>query len=96
MPLVLTTVRVSQVTVLDGGPRMGGCRRLPTWALASPGGGPGGCWWSLGSSVLAVLVASGLGAAPPWCCWQCCCSKLVMRLVQVMVLSMLVACTLQV
>ena len=64
VPLVMTTVRVLQAMVPGVGPRMGGHRRLWARALSTPGGGPGGRWWSLGSPVLAVLVASGVGACP--------------------------------
>ena len=64
VPLVMTTVRVLHVMVLGVGPRMGGRQRFWAWALATPGGGPGGRWWSVGSPVLAVLVASSVGACP--------------------------------
>ena len=57
-------VRVLLVMVLGVGPRMGGRRRFWAWVLPTPGGGPGGRWWSVGSPVLAVLVASGVGVAP--------------------------------
>ena len=50
--------------VLGVGPRMGGRRRFWVWGLATPGAGPGGRWWSVGSLVLAVLVASGVEASP--------------------------------
>ena len=46
------------------GLRMRGRRQFWAWALANPGGGPGGRWWSVSLPVLAVLVASGVGAAP--------------------------------
>ena len=56
LSLVMTTVRVLQVMVLGVGPRMGGCRRFWVWALATPGGGPGERWLSVGS--------------PYWRCWS--------------------------
>ena len=64
VPLVMTTLRWLQLMVLGVGPRMGGRRRFWTWALATPGGWSGRRWWSVGSPVLAVFVASGVGAAP--------------------------------
>ena len=88
--------RALQVMVLGVGPRIGGRWRFWAWALASPGGGPGGRWWSVSLPVLAVLAASGVSAAPrhswsrvPWV-------MLVARVVQVMVLSVFVAWALQV
>ena len=62
--LVLTTVRVLQVIFLVVGLRMGDLRQFWELALATPGRGPAGCCWSVGSLVLAVLVASGVRAAP--------------------------------
>ena len=64
VPLVMTTVRVLQVMVLGVSSRMGGRRRCWAWALASPGGWLVGRLWSVGSPVLAVLVASGVWACP--------------------------------
>ena len=60
VPLVMTTVRVLQMMVLSVG--MGGRWRCWAWAIATRGGGLGGRWWSVGSPVLLVLVASGVGA----------------------------------
>ena len=62
VPLVMTAVRVLQVMVLGVGTRMGRSRRFWVWALATAGGGPCGPWWSVGSPVLAVLIASGVRA----------------------------------
>ena len=64
VPLMMTTVRVLQEMVLGVSPRLVGCRLLLAPPLATPGGGPGWRWWSVGSPVLAVLVASGVGAGP--------------------------------
>ena len=64
VPLVMTRVRVLQVMVLGASSRMGGRRRCWAWALATPGGGLAGRLWSVGSPVLAVLVASGLWGCP--------------------------------
>ena len=87
VPLVMTTVRVLQVMVLGVGLRIGGHRRFPALALAIPGGGPGGLWWSVGLPALAVLVASGVEAGPH----QSLRRVLMVRLVYVMVLSVSVA-----
>ena len=54
------TVRVLQMP--DVGTRTGGGRWF--WALATPGRGSSGRCRSLGAPVLAVLVASGVRAAP--------------------------------
>ena len=43
---------------------MAGRRWLWAWALTTPGRGSSGCCWSVGASVLAVLAASCVGAAP--------------------------------
>ena len=64
LPLVRTTVRVLQVMVLGVTSRMGRRRRCWAWALATPGRGLGRLFWSVGSQVLAVLVASGVWACP--------------------------------
>ena len=56
-------VRVLEVLVLGAGPCVGGHRWFWGRALASPGGGPGGRCWSVCSPNLAVLAASGVGAA---------------------------------
>ena len=84
------------MTVLGVGPRMGSRGRFWAWALATPGRGPGGRCWSVCSPVLAVLVASGVGVAPrrPW--RRVPLEMLMVRLVQVMVLSMSVSSALQV
>ena len=96
VPLVMTMMRVLQVTVLGVGPRMGGCRRFWARALATPGGGPRRRWWSVGSSVLSVLVASGVGVAPRQSWRRVPLVRLMVRLVQLKVLSMLVSWALQV
>ena len=70
VPLVISTVRVSQVMlwwmvrvllvmVLGVGPRMGGRRQFWALGLATSVG-----WWSVGSTVLVVFLASGAGVAP--------------------------------
>ena len=64
VPLVMTTVGLLQVMVLGVSSRMGGRRLCWAWALGTPGGGLGGRLWSVGSPVLAVLVASGFWACP--------------------------------
>ena len=73
MELLVQTASALQVMVLGVGPRMGGRRQFWAWALATPGGGPGGGTSSVSLPPLVVLVASGLGAllATPGegCCW---------------------------
>ena len=73
---------------MDVGPRMGG--RLWFWgsALATPGGGSSGCCWSVGASVLAVLDASGVQAAPRHSWRRMPLVLLMVRVVDVMVLLM--------
>ena len=57
-------LRVLLVMVLGVCLRMG-CRQLFwAWGSTTPGRGPGGRWWSVGSPVLAVLVTSDVGAGP--------------------------------
>ena len=80
------TVRVLQL--MDVGLRMGGRRWFWARAVGTRGGGSSGSCWSVGGPVLAVLVASGVGAAPrdswrrvPWV-------LLMVRVVDVMVLLM--------
>ena len=87
VPLVLAPVGVLQVKVLGGGPCMGCLRWLWVWALATPGGRPGGRW----SSFLAVLVASANGAAPGQSLLRVPLVSPIVRLVQATVLSMPVA-----
>ena len=96
VPLPMTMVRAFQVMVLGVGPRLGGCWRFWAWALATPDGGPGGRWWSVGSPFLAVLFASGVGTAPGQSWRRVLLLILMVRMVQVMVLSMSVAWLLQV
>ena len=96
VPLVMTTVRVLQVMVLGVGPRMGGPLRFWAWARATPGGGLGWRWRSVGSLVLAVLLTSGVGVAPRQSWRRVLLMMLVVRLLQVMVVSMSVSWALQV
>ena len=77
-------VSVLLVMVVGVRPRMGGHRQFWVWGLVILGGGPDGRWWSVGSPILAVLVASGVGAAPRQS-WR---RVLMVRVTQVMVLSM--------
>ena len=49
---------------MESGPRMGGRWLVWALALATLGGGSRGCCLSVVASVLAVLAASGVGAAP--------------------------------
>ena len=70
---------------------MGGRRRSWVWAFATPGGGPGGHWWSVGLLVLAVMAASAVGAAPRLSWRRVLLVMLMARVVQVMVLPVLVA-----
>ena len=96
VPLVMTTVRMLQGIVLGVGPRMGGRRVFWAWALATPARGPGGRCWLVGSLVLAVLVASDVGAAPHQSWRSVPLVMLMVMLVQVMGLLMPTARTLQV
>ena len=70
------------------GPHMGGRRLVWAWALATPGGGSSGCCWSVGASVLAVLAASGVGAAHHHSWRRVPLVLLMVRVVDVMVLLM--------
>ena len=73
---------------MDVGPGMGGCPWVWTWALATAGGGSSGCCWSVGASVLAVLAASGVKAAPCHSWRRVPLVLLMVRVVDVMVLLM--------
>ena len=84
VPLVMTTVRVLQVMFLGVSSRMDGRRQCWACTLATPGGGLGGRFRSVGSLVLAVLVASGVWACPRRS-WR---GLLIVKVVQVTVLSM--------
>ena len=82
--LVMTTVRALRVMVLGMGPRMGGPRRIWALALATPGRGPGKRCRLVGSPVLAVLVASGVRAAPRQSWRRVPLVRLMVRVVQVL------------
>ena len=73
---------------MDVGPRMGGRGWVWAWALATPGGGSSGCCWSVGASVLSVLAASGVGAAPRHSWRRVPLVLLMVRVVDVMMLLM--------
>ena len=96
MVLLLPTAGDFQVLVLPVGPRMGCHRLFRAWALATPARKPGLRCWLVSLPVLAVLVASGVGAAPRHSWRRVPLAMLMVRVVQVMVLWMSVAWALQV
>ena len=68
------------------GSRMSGRRWFWAQALATPGRGSGGCCWSVGATVLVVLIASRVVGASPRHSWR----RLPLVLVMVRVVDVIV------